>query len=48
VAYFPWLPRARARLGVDLGPYPALLAWLDGLAERPAVAAELDLVAAVR
>jgi glutathione S-transferase len=48
VAYFPWLPRARSRLGVDLDPYPALRAWLDALAERPAVAAELDLVAAAR
>lgn len=48
VAYFPWLPRAQARLGVDLGPYPAVRAWLDALAERPAVAAELDLVAVAR
>ena len=48
IAYFPWLPRAQARLGVDLDPYPAVRAWLDALSERPAVAAELDLVAAAR
>lgn len=48
IAYFPWLPRAQARLGVDLDPYPAVRAWLDALAERPAVAAELELVAVAR
>jgi glutathione S-transferase len=47
-AYFPWLPRAQARLGVDLDGYGALGAWLERLAKRPAVAAELDLVAAAR
>ena len=45
VAYFPWLPRAEARLGVDLQPYPALASWLDRLAERPSVAAELQVTA---
>ena len=45
IAYFPWLPRAQARLDVDLEPYPALAAWVARLAERPAVAAELELVA---
>lgn len=48
VAYFPWLPRAQARLGVDLEPYAAVRAWLDALTARPAVAAELELVAAAR
>jgi glutathione S-transferase len=48
VAYFPWLPRAQARLGLDLDPYPAVRAWLYALAERAAVATELDLVAAAR
>ena len=46
IAYFPWLPRARARLGIDLEPYPAISGWLDRLAGRPAVAAELDVVVA--
>ena len=47
-AYFPWFPRAAARLGVGLEPYPGLAAWLDRMAARPAVAAELDVVAAAR
>jgi len=42
IAYVPWVIRARDMLGVEL---PARVAgWLDGLAERPAVAAEVRLV----
>lgn len=42
VAFAPWVVRAREMLGVEL---PARIAeWLDGLAQRPAVAAEIDLV----
>ena len=48
VAYFPWVARARARLGVGLDPYPAIVAWTERLSGRPAIAAELDLVAAAR
>jgi len=44
--YVPWILRARANLGVDLEPYPALSTWLERLMERPAVAAELELTAA--
>jgi glutathione S-transferase len=47
VAYLPWIVRARQRLGLDLDEYPALADWLERLAERPAVAAELELVAAL-
>jgi glutathione S-transferase len=47
IAYVPWLVRARDRLGVDLTPYPALADWLERLAARPAIAAELDLVSAL-
>jgi glutathione S-transferase len=47
IAYLPWLLRARAQLGVDLEPWPALAEWLDRLLERPAVAAESDVVAAL-
>jgi glutathione S-transferase len=47
VAYLPWIVRARQRLGLDLDAYPALADWLERLAERPAVAAELELVAAL-
>ena len=46
VGYVPWILRARANLGVELDPFPALRAWLERLSERPAVAAELELAAA--
>ena len=46
-AYVPWLARAEANLGVDLARFVSLSAWLERLAERPAVAAELELVAAL-
>ncbi len=47
IAWFPWLPRARRFLEVDVGAYPAVSSWLDRLSTRPAVAAELDLVSAL-
>lgn len=47
VAYVPWIVRARALLGVSLDPFPSLAEWLDRLGERPSVAAELDVVAAL-
>jgi glutathione S-transferase len=47
IAYVPWLVRARDRMGVDLGRFDALTEWLERLSERPAVAAELDVVAAL-
>jgi glutathione S-transferase len=46
IGYVPWILRARANLGVDLEPFPAVEAWLAGLTERPAVAAELEPAAA--
>jgi glutathione S-transferase len=46
IALFPWLPRAEAYLGLSLEEYPAIAAWHDRLAERPAIAAEIDIVAA--
>jgi glutathione S-transferase len=46
IAYVPWLLRAQERLDVSLDPHPALAAWLERLLERPAVAAERDMVAA--
>lgn len=48
IAWFPWLPRAQAYLGVRVEDYPALGAWIERLAERTAIAAELDIVAALR
>ncbi|HKT43949.1 MAG TPA: glutathione S-transferase family protein [Gaiellaceae bacterium] len=45
IAYVPWVLRARERMGVDLGPYPALGEWLGQLLDRPAVAEEEHVVA---
>ena len=47
IGYVPWILRARSNLGVELEPYEAISAWLDRLSERPAVAAELELTAAL-
>jgi glutathione S-transferase len=47
IGYVPWILRARENLGVELEPYPALSMWLERLLGRPAVAAELELLAAV-
>ena len=45
IAYVPWLLRARDMLGVDLGRFSSLSAWLARLEERPAIAAEAGIVA---
>jgi glutathione S-transferase len=47
IAYVPWILRARDMLGVDFEPYPALAAWVERLTERPAIAAEAGIVAAL-
>lgn len=47
IAWFPWLPRAEVYLGSGFGAYPAIEDWLGRLADRPAVAAELETVAAL-
>ena len=47
IAYVPWLIRLRDLLGFDLSPYPGVLERLDELCERPAVAAEVEVVAAL-
>ena len=47
VAYVPWILRARQLLGVDFAPYPALRDWVARMLERPAVAAEHGIVAAL-
>jgi glutathione S-transferase len=47
VAYLPWVLRARDMLDVPLDPYPALAEWTDRLSERPSIAAEAQLVAAL-
>jgi glutathione S-transferase len=47
IAYVPWILRARDLLGVPLEAFPALRSWLDRLEERPAVAREVEVVAAL-
>src|ERR671930_73044 len=47
VAYVPWIVRARDRLDVDIGRFAALAGWLERLSNRPSIAAELDVVAAL-
>jgi hypothetical protein len=34
-------------MNVDVDRFPSLAAWLDRLAKRPAIAAELDLLASL-
>jgi len=45
IAYLPWVIRARDMLGVELPAH--VEEWLDGLADRPAVREEVDVVAAL-
>lgn len=47
LAFLPWLLRARDLLGIDLGKWPALADWVARACERPSVAAEQLLVAAL-
>jgi glutathione S-transferase len=47
VAYVPWILRARERMDVSLEPFPALADWIERLGERPSIAAESELVAAL-
>ncbi len=47
IAYVPWVLRARDLLGVPLDSFPALSAWLERLVERPSVAEEVAVVAAL-
>jgi stringent starvation protein A len=46
VAYVPWILRARDRMGVDVGRFSAVAAWVERLEQRPSIAAEVELVAA--
>jgi glutathione S-transferase len=47
IAYVPWVLRARDMLGVSLDVFPAVREWLTRLEERPAVAREVETVAAL-
>jgi stringent starvation protein A len=47
VAFLPWLLRARDLLGIELDASPAVVDWVARACERPSVAAEQALVAAL-
>ena len=47
IALVPWFLRARDMLGVELDGFPALVDWLGRLEQRPSVAAEAGIVAAL-
>jgi glutathione S-transferase len=45
IAYVPWLLRARDSLGVEVTRFSSLAEWLARLEERPAIRAEVEVVA---
>jgi glutathione S-transferase len=47
IALVPWVLRARDMLGVELDGFPVLADWLSRLEQRPAIAAEAGIVAAL-
>ncbi|HET8895502.1 MAG TPA: glutathione S-transferase family protein [Gaiellaceae bacterium] len=47
IAYIPWILRMQQMLGIQFDAQPALADWLDRMVERPAVAAEAGIVAAL-
>jgi glutathione S-transferase len=47
IAYVPWVLRARDVLGIPLDGFPAVAAWLERTVERPAVAMEVEIIAAL-
>jgi stringent starvation protein A len=47
VAYVPWILRGRDRMGVELTAFPALFEWVERLSQRPSIASEIDVVAAL-
>ncbi|HJU35840.1 MAG TPA: glutathione S-transferase family protein [Gaiellaceae bacterium] len=47
IALVPWFLRARDMLGVELDGFPALVDWLARLEQRPSIAAEAGIVAAL-
>jgi glutathione S-transferase len=47
IALVPWVLRARDMLDVELDGFPSLVDWLDRLEQRPAIAAEAGIVAAL-
>jgi glutathione S-transferase len=46
-AYVPWVIRARDLMGFSLAGFPHVESWLARMAQRPSVAAEVGVVAAL-
>jgi glutathione S-transferase len=46
-AYLPWILRAESMLGVDIEAHSALADWVERTRDRPSVAAETALLAAL-
>ncbi len=48
IGYIPWVLRTESRLGLDFrSRYSALTRWVETLEQRPAIAAESDILAAL-
>ena len=47
IAYVPWVLRARDMIHVSLDAFPAVSDWVDRLVERPSIALEVEVVAAL-
>ena len=47
IAYVPWILRARDRMSVELDSLSAVADWVERLGARPAISAELDVVASL-
>jgi glutathione S-transferase len=47
IAYVPWILRAESMLDVDIRSHASLAAWRDRLAERTAIAQEIELLGMV-
>jgi glutathione S-transferase len=47
IAFVPWFLRARDALGVEFDGFPSIADWLERLEQRPSIAAEAGIVAAL-
>jgi glutathione S-transferase len=47
IAYLPWILRARDLLDVPLDGHPRVASWVERASERPSVAAEVEVLAAL-
>ena len=47
IAYVPWILRTPARIGIDVRGYAGIRSWLERLESRPAIAAEIGVVASL-